>query len=479
MFESLSTRIQDAFQSLRGEVRLTEEHVEAALREIRLALLEADVNFKVVKAFIDRVRDRAMDQAVLKSLTPDQQVIKIVRDELLALFGDAEGGLRKDASTPRVVLLLGLQGSGKTTTSGKLGVWLKRQGKHPLMVSTDVRRPAAIQQLSVVGEQADVKVFAPDTMDPVARATGALTEARSKGFDTVIVDTAGRLHIDDDLMDELQAIKDAVRPSDLLYVADAMTGQDAIKSAGEFNRRVGVTGVVLTKLDGDARGGAALSVVSVVGVPIAFVGSGERLEDLELFHPDRIVSRMLGMGDVLSLIEKAEQAIDQDEAEQLEEKLRKNAFTLDDFRKQLKTIRRMGPLESVLGMLPGMGNLKLTAENRPDEKQMGRIEAIISSMTPAERQNDKIINGSRRKRIAGGSGTSVEEVNRLLKQFNEMKRVLQMIGQGGLPAMKGMKGMKLPPMGHGGAPRHGSGQGGFGAGKKRKKGGPWGLIKTR
>ncbi len=471
MFESLSTRIQDAFQSLRGEVRLTEEHVENALREIRLALLEADVNFKVVKAFIDRVRDRAMDQTVLKSLTPGQQVIKIVRDELLALFGDAEGGLRKDASAPRVVLLLGLQGSGKTTTSGKLGLWLKKQGKHPLMVSTDVRRPAAIAQLSVVGGQADVQVFEPETMDPVARASGALAEARNKGFDTVIVDTAGRLHIDDDLMDELQAIKDAVQPSDLLYVADAMTGQDAIKSAGEFNRRVGVTGVVLTKLDGDARGGAALSVVSVVGVPIAFVGSGERLEDLELFHPDRIVSRMLGMGDVMSLIEKAEQAIDQDEAEQLEEKLRKNAFTLDDFRKQLKTIRQMGPLESVLGMLPGMGNLKQAAENRPDEKQLGRVEAIIGSMTADERRNDKIINGSRRKRIAKGSGTSVEDVNRLLKQFNEMKRVLQMIGQGGLPAMKGMKGMKLPQMPQGG---------GFaGAGKKRKKGGPWGLIKTR
>ena len=474
MFESLSTRIQDAFQSIRGEVRLTEENVEAALREIRLALLEADVNFKVVKAFIDRVRDQAMDQTVLKSLTAGQQVIKIVRDELLALFGDTEGGLRKDAPSPRVVLLLGLQGSGKTTTSGKLGLWLKKQGKHPLMVSTDVRRPAAIAQLSVVGGQAEVKVYEPETMDPVARATGALAEARNKGFDTVIVDTAGRLHIDDELMDELQAIKDAVRPSDLLYVADAMTGQDAIKSAGEFNRRVGVTGVVLTKLDGDARGGAALSVVSVVGVPIAFVGSGERLEDLELFHPDRIVSRMLGMGDVLSLIEKAEQAIDQDEAEQLEEKLRKNAFTLDDFRKQLKTIRRMGPLESVLGMIPGLGNLKQVAENRPDEKQLGRVEAIISSMTPAERGNDKIINGSRRKRIARGSGTSVEDVNRLLKQFNEMKRVLQMIGQGGLPAMKGMKGMKLPPMPQGGA----SGQG-FGTGKKRKKGGPWGLIKTR
>jgi signal recognition particle subunit SRP54 len=302
----------------------------------------------------------------------------------------------------------------------------------------------------------------------VARATGAVAEARATGFDTVIVDTAGRLHIDDDLMDELQAIKDAVKPSDLLYVADAMTGQDAIKSAGEFNRRVGVTGVVLTKLDGDARGGAALSVVSVVGVPIAFVGSGERLEDLELFHPDRIVSRMLGMGDVLSLIEKAEQAIDKDEAEELEEKLRKNQFTLDDFRKQLKTIRRMGPLESVLGMIPGLGDLKQLADNKPDEKQMGRVEAIICSMTPAERLDSSIINGSRRKRIAAGSGTSVEEVNRLLKQFTEMRRVLQMIGQGGLSAMKGMKGMPKAP------------QGGFGVpGKKRKKGGPWGLIKTR
>jgi len=471
MFESLSTRIQDAFKSLRGEVRLTPDHVETALREIRLALLEADVNFKVVKAFIDRVRDQAMDQAVLRSLSPGQQVIKIVRDEMLALFGDAEGGLRKDPRLPRVVLLLGLQGSGKTTTSGKLGKWLAKQGRHPLMVSTDVRRPAAIRQLAIVGEQADVRVYEPETMDPVARASGALAEAKAKGFDTVIVDTAGRLHIDDDLMDELQAIKTAVQPSDLLYVADAMTGQDAIKSAGEFNRRIGVTGVVLTKLDGDARGGAALSVVSVVGVPIAFVGSGEQLDDLELFHPDRIVSRMLGMGDVLSLIEKAEQAIDEGEAAQLEEKLRKNDFTLDDFRKQLKTIRRMGPLESILGMIPGLGNLKQLADNKPDEKQMGRVEAIIGSMTPDERSNDRIINGSRRKRIANGSGTTVEEVNRLLKQFTEMRRVLQMMSQGGLPGMG--KGMKLPKMPGGG--------GGFAApgGKKRKKGGPWGLIKTR
>ena len=478
MFESLSTRIQDVFKGLRGEVRLTPEHVETALREIRMALLEADVNFKVVKAFIDRVRDQAMDQAVLKSLSPGQQVIKIVRDELLALFGDTEGGLKKEARSPRVVLMLGLQGSGKTTTTGKLGRWLERQGKHPLVVSTDVRRPAAIQQLSIVAEQAGVQVFAPETMDPVARAAGALTEARTKGFDTVIVDTAGRLHIDDELMTELQAIKDAVQPSDLLYVADAMTGQDAIKSAGEFNARVGVTGVVLTKLDGDARGGAALSVVSVVGVPIAFVGSGERLEDLELFHPDRIVSRMLGMGDVLSLIEKAEQAVDKEEAEELEEKLRKNEFTLDDFRKQLKTIRRMGPLESILGLIPGLGDLKEMAANKPDEKQMGRIEAIISSMTPDERRNDRIINGSRRKRIAGGSGTSVEEVNRLLKQFGEMKKVLQMIGGGKVPNLP--KGAKVPAHLQGQlrqaqaqAQAHGA------PGKKRKKGGPWGLIKSR
>jgi signal recognition particle subunit SRP54 len=472
LFESLSTRIQSAFTSLRGEVRLTEEHVETALREIRLALLEADVNFQVVKAFIDRVRDKATDQAVLKSLTPVQQVVKIVRDELLSLFGNSEGGLKKDAPSPRVVLLLGLQGSGKTTTSGKLGLWLRKQGKHPLMVSTDVRRPAAIQQLSVVGEKAEVKVYAPETMDPVARASGALSEAKAKGFDTVIVDTAGRLHIDDDLMNELQAIKDVVKPSDLLYVADSMTGQDAIKSAGEFNRRIGVTGVVLTKLDGDARGGAALSVVSVVGVPVAFIGSGERLEDLELFHPDRIVSRILGMGDVLSLIEKAEAAIGEDEAEKLEEKLRKNQFSLDDFRTQLRTLKRMGPLESILGMIPGLGNLKELAQNKPDEKQLARIEAIISSMTAAERKNDQIINGSRRKRIAAGSGTSVEDVNRLLKQFVEMKRVLQMFSRGGTAAVRGMKGMPKVQQHEGFATPHG-------AGKKRKKGGPWGLMKSR
>ena len=449
MFDSLSTRLQDVFRSLRGEARLTEQTVEAALREIRMALLEADVNFKVAKAFIDRVRDRAVDQEVLRSLTPAQQVVRIVRDEMLALFGDTTGGLPSSQARPRVILILGLQGSGKTTTSGKLGRWLAKQGRHPLLVSTDVRRPAAIHQLSVVAKQAGVKVYEPEgEMDPVRRTTGAVAEAKNSGFDVVIVDTAGRLHIDDELMDELQAIKAAAQPTDLLYVADAMTGQDAIKSAGEFNRRVGVSGVVLSKMDGDARGGAALSVVGVVGVPIAFVGSGERLQDLEPFHPDRVVSRVLGMGDVLSLIEKAEEAVSVEDAEKLERKIREDDFTLEDFRDQLRTIKKMGPIEQILGMLPGMGNLKeaLAQRDAVDEGQLGRIEAIINSMTAKERRNHAIINGSRRKRIAKGSGTKVEEVNRLLKQFVQMKKMLKQLGgmaglgkkRGGLGMMKSL-----------------------------------------
>ncbi len=445
MFDTLSDRLQDVFKSLRGEARLTEATIETALREIRMALLEADVNFKVVKAFVDRVRDRAMGADVLRSLTPAQQVLRIVRDEMVALFGDAGGGLRPSSTSPRVILLLGLQGSGKTTTAGKLGTWLTRQGKHPLLVSTDVRRPAALQQLNVLGQKASIRVFDPaGQMDPVRRAADALVEAKNLGFDVVIVDTAGRLHIDDDLMNELQAIKAAVSPSDLIYVADAMTGQDAIKSAGEFNRRIGVTGVMLSKLDGDARGGAALSVVAVVGVPIAFVGSGERLEDLEPFHPDRLVSRLLGMGDVLSLIEKAEQAIDQKDAARLEQKIRRDDFTLEDFRDQLRTLRKMGPLESVLGMIPGMGNLKALAENKPDERQLTRIEAIINSMTPRERADYRVIDGSRRRRIAKGSGTSVEEINRLLRQFQQMRKMLKSLGSlggGGKGAMKRLRRM--------------------------------------
>ncbi len=429
MFESLSNRLQDVFRTLRGEARLSESAVETALREIRMALLEADVNFRVVKAFTDRVRERAVGQDVLRSLTPAQHVVKIVRDELVALFGDAPGGLTAHAKSPRVVMLLGLQGSGKTTTAAKLARWLVRQGRHPLLVSTDVRRPAAIAQLNVLGQQAGLRVFDPaGEADPVRRAAAAMVEARNTGFDVVLVDTAGRLHIDDALMGELQGIKAAVEPSDALYVADSMTGQDAIKSAGEFHRQIGVTGVVLTKLDGDARGGAALSVVAVVGVPIAFVGVGERLEDLEPFQADRLVSRLLGMGDVLSLIERAEQAIDTDEAARLEQKLRGDDFTLEDFQAQLKTLKKMGPLEQVLGMLPGMGNLKQLGDAKPDEAQLRRVEAIVSSMTAAERRNYKLIDGSRRRRIARGSGTTVEDVNRLLKQFVQMRKMFKMVG---------------------------------------------------
>ena len=435
MFESLSTRLQDVFKSLRGEARLTEATVDAALREIRLALLEADVNFRVVKAFVERVRVKAVGDEVLKSLTPAQHVVRIVRDEMLALFGEAQGGLPAVERSPRVILMLGLQGSGKTTTSAKLARLIAKQGRHPMLVSTDVRRPAAIAQLSVLANQIGVRVHDPEgEMDPVVRATGALAATRNLGFDTLIVDTAGRLHIDDELMGELDAIKAAVTPTDLLYVADAMTGQDAVKSAGEFNHRIGTTGVVLTKMDGDARGGAALSVVGVVGVPIAFAGIGERLQDLEAFQADRLVSRMLGMGDVLSLIERAEEAVDEESRERLAKKTRLDDFTFEDFRDQLRTIKKMGPLEQVLGMIPGMSGLKeLNAQREQmDEKQLVRVEGIICSMTAAERRDHTLINGSRRKRIARGSGTTVEEVNRVLKQFVEMRKMLKvMAGAGG------------------------------------------------
>ena len=434
MLDSLSTRLQDVFKSLRGQTRLSEDAVDAALREIRLALLEADVNFRVVKAFIDRVRSKAIGDEVLGSLTPDQQVVRIVRDELLALFGDTTGGLIETTRSPRVVLMLGLQGSGKTTSTAKLAAWLKRQGKHPMLVSTDVRRPAAIQQLSVLAGQVGVRVHDPEgNMDPVARAAGALAATKQLGFDTLIVDTAGRLHIDDELMDELDAIAKAVDPTDRLYVADAMTGQDAIRSAGEFNARTGVTGVVLTKLDGDQRGGAALSVVGVVGVPIAFVGVGERPQDFEPFHADRLVSRMLGMGDVLTLIERAEAALDDDTREKLGKKTRRDDFTLEDFADQLKTLKKMGPLEQVLGMIPGMGAMKQAAKAgaQIDDRQLARVQAIISSMTLAERADHQLINGSRRKRIARGSGTTVEDVNRLLKQFVEMRKMLKTMATAG------------------------------------------------
>ena len=429
MFASLTERLQTVFATVRRETRLTPDSVETALREIRLALLEADVNFKVVKAFIDRVRDRAVDRAVLDSLTPAQQVVAIVRDELRTLLGDGPAGLLPSRQRPQVVLLLGLQGAGKTTTTVKLARWLTGQGRHPIVVSTDVRRPAAIEQLGVLADEAGVRVHEParDTA-VVARAEGAVEMARSMGFDVVLVDTAGRLHIDDDLMGELEALKTAVQPSDLLYVVDAMTGQDAIKSAGEFNRRLGISGVVLTKMDGDSRGGAALSVASVVGVPLSFVGDGERLDALQPFHPDRLVSRMLGMGDVLSLVEQAEQVVSREEATRLERKIRENDFTLQDMRNQLETVKRMGPLDRLVDLIPGMGQMASRMSGDVDLHAMVQTMAIIDSMTRRERARYQVLDGSRRRRIAGGSGTTVQDVNRLVRQFVEMRRMLKTVG---------------------------------------------------
>jgi signal recognition particle subunit SRP54 len=428
MFDALTTRLQDVFGALRGEVRLTPERVETALRGIRLALLEADVNFKVVRAFVDRVRDRAVERTVLDSLTPAQQVLGIVRDELLALFGEPRTGLSASPQRPQVVLLVGLQGSGKTTTTAKLGRWLTGQGRHPLLVSTDVRRPAAIEQLAVLAAAAGLRVHESDSAEPVDRARSAVTEARNSGFDVVIVDSAGRLHVDDALMDELAAIGEAVAPSDVLYVADAMTGQDAIRSAGEFHHRMGVTGVVLSKMDGDARGGAALSVVSVVGVPVVFAAMGERLEDLEAFRPERLVSRMLGMGDVLSLVERAEAAVAREDTAALERKLRRNEFTLEDLRQQMAAIGRMGPIQQLVELIPGMRSRDAADI---DERQLARSAAIIDSMTLHERRHPAVINGSRRKRVARGSGTSVPEVNRLLRQHAQMRKMLKTISAAG------------------------------------------------
>ena len=443
MFQVLGSRLQDVFGSLRREVRLTPEMVERTLREIRLALLEADVNFKVVKAFVDRVRDRATERKVLDSLTPSQQVVAIVRDELLKLFGDAPPGLSTAADRPQVVLLAGLQGSGKTTTTAKLGRWLTGQGRHPLLVSTDVRRPAAIEQLAVLGRDAGLRVHDAGAGDPVQRAQSAVSEARQLGFDVVLVDTAGRLHVDDELMREVVAIRDAVSPSDLLFVADAMTGQDAVRSAGEFNHRLGVTGVVLTKLDGDARGGAALSVVSVVGVPVVFAATGERVDDLEPFRPERLVSRLLGMGDVLSLVERAEQAIDRDDAASMATRMRRNELTLDDLKQQMLAVTRMGPLNQVLGMIPGLGSQ--VSEADVDPRGVTRMVAIIDSMTAQERRAPAVMNGSRRRRVARGSGTTVQDVNRLLRQFAQMRKMLKTVG--GLSRRKGKRRrMALPAM---------------------------------
>ena len=436
MFDALSEKLQGVFRSLRGEGTLKESHVDAALREIRLALLEADVHFKVVKDFLERVRVRAVGQDVLKSLTPDQAVLRVVRDEMVAMLGGgAPVRLQHSSRLPSVVLMAGLQGSGKTTTTAKLARWLVKGGHQPLLVSTDVYRPAAREQLRTLAKQNDLKIVHPETDKPLEILKAALQESRSVGHDFLLVDTAGRLHIDDELMAELAELKTLGEPSEVLYVADAMTGQDAVRSASEFHKRIGITGVILTKMDGDARGGAALSTAAVTGCPVKFAGTGEKAEAFEPFEPERMVSRLLGMGDVLSLIERAEEAFDRESAEKTMQRLQRNEFTLDDFRDQLKQIRKMGPLDQVLSMIPGFSAQAKNVDMEAGEKEMRRSAAIIDSMTPRERRSPEIINGSRRKRIAKGSGTDVSDVNRLLKQFAQTRKMMKSLGGGG-KAMK-------------------------------------------
>ena len=445
MFENLSDKLDLVFKKLRGQGVMTEDNVKDALREVRLVLLEADVNFKVVKDFVERVRSRAVGTEVLQSLSPGQQVIRIVHDELVALMGGGEdNSLDLAAKPPVAIMMVGLQGAGKTTTCGKLARYLKGQRRRPLLVPADVYRPAAIEQLKTLGRQLSIEVFdARADQDPVDICRDALQYAERSGFDTVIFDTAGRHQIDDYLMDELARIKSAVEPREILFVADAMTGQEAVNVASGFNERLDISGVVLTKLDGDAKGGAALSIKAVIGRPVKFVGLGEKLDALEVFHADRLVSRILGMGDVLTLVEKAQSVFDAKDAERLQQKLKKNQFDLEDFKAQLQQIKKMGSIDSLLGMIPGVGKMMKQLQGaQPSERELKRIEAIIDSMTLAERANHGIINGSRRLRIAKGSGTSVQEVNQLLKRFTEaqkMMKQLQKLGPKGL--MKGMGGL--------------------------------------
>ena len=424
MFDNLSERLQGIFRKLGGQGRISEPVLEASLREIRMALLEADVHVGVARSLLESVRAKALGEEVFKSLTPGQQVVKIVKDELEALLGGTDATRLKFASRPpSVVLMVGLQGSGKTTTTAKLGLWLKKSGRYPFLVPVDVYRPAAVEQLVRVAKSAGLRVHEHDaSRKPLEIAEEALLEARRSGFDTVLVDTAGRLHIDDALMEELRGLKAALAPSEILFVADAMTGQDAVRSAGEFHKALGLTGVVLTKMDGDARGGAALSIRHVTSVPIKFVGHGEKPSEFSPFHPDRIVGRILGQGDLLGLIEKAEEAFDVEQAADLEKKLRRNQFTLEDFRSQIRTVRKMGPLSGIVSMLPGMGQVR---EADLDDGALVRVAAILDSMTPDERSRPEILNGSRKKRIARGSGRSVPEINRLLKQYAQMRRMMK------------------------------------------------------
>jgi signal recognition particle subunit SRP54 len=445
MFENLQEKIDRTFKTLRGEAALNEWHVENALKEIRVALLEADVHFKVVKEFTNRVREKALGKEVLTAFSPAQQVIKIVRDELQELLGGNQVGLALVGS-PSAVMMVGLQGSGKTTTAGKLALYLRNRGKRPLLVPCDVYRPAAIDQLRVVAKDVNVPFFEiGEDRDPVHIAEAALKEARTLLYDTVILDTAGRLHIDDELMSELQTIKSQVRPSEILFVADSMTGQDAVKSAKEFDDRLQVTGIVLTKLDGDARGGAALSIKSVVNRPIKLVGVGEKYADLDLFYPDRMAQRILGMGDVLSLIEKVETEVDQKEARRLAERITRDKFTLEDLRAQLQQVKKMGPMSQIVKMLPNVGGLNKIKDDQIDESAIGRMEAILNSMTSRERELPQILNGSRKKRIARGSGTRVQDVNQLLKQYLAMKKMMKSFSKGFGPRRFGKLAKGLPP----------------------------------
>ncbi|WP_020675370.1 signal recognition particle protein [Geopsychrobacter electrodiphilus] len=449
MFDGLSDKLDAVFKKLRGHGRLTEQHIKETMREIRLVLLEADVNFRVVKDFVARVGERAAGQDVLQSLTPAQQVIKVVREELATLMGEGEeNGLNLAARPPVPIMLCGLQGAGKTTTCGKLALKLRREKRNPLLVPADVYRPAAIEQLKTLGRQLGIEVFdSAADQDPVDICRRALAYGQLNGFDTLILDTAGRLHIDTELMDELRRIVDAVSPSEILFVADAMTGQDAVNVAASFNEQLSLTGVILTKLDGDARGGAALSIRAVTGKPIKLIGMGEKLEALEVFHPDRMAQRILGMGDVLSLIEKAQAAVNADEAAAMDASLRKQGFTLETFLEQMQMVKKMGSMESILKLIPGAGKaLKKAGDMQLPEKELSRIEAIIRSMTPGERFDPRILNGSRRLRIAKGSGTRVQDVNQLLKRFVEAQKMMKKMQKMGPKGLKGMlgRGGQLP-----------------------------------
>ena len=440
MLEGISNSLQKALEKLRGKGRLSEEDVAVAMREVRLALLAADVNVKVVKQFVDKVRERAVGQDVARSLTPGQQVVKIVYEELTELMGGSEERLRMAAQPPTVIMLVGLQGTGKTTAISKLALTFRQHQHRPLLVAADVYRPAAIEQLKVLGRQIDIPVFdMGSNARPPDIATAAIAEAKRQGADIVLIDTAGRLHIDEDMMDELDKMKSAVNPDEILLVVDAMTGQDAVNVAQTFHGRLGVTGVILSKMDGDTRGGAALTVRAVTGCPIKFIGLGEKMEPLEAFHPDRIASRILGMGDVLSLIEKAQQTMDLDKAQEMEKKLRSSQFTLDDFRDQLQQVRNLGPLEQVLNMIPGMNKMKGLDKVNLDDSRFRRMEAIISSMTKEERATPSVMNASRRLRVAKGSGVTVRDVNQLLKQFEQMQTMMKRFA--GFGKKSGKRGM--------------------------------------